>query len=131
MCLKSCRVNRPLQPERKFIKRIGYSLHGYLIRKRVVRVKKLKSASTGGHCNGHASKQNTVNSENKPRGLYFSKALFEGLIFGRAYIRRGLTTEGNLRFQIDWASLIVGSQYYLRAIFQVQAPGGLIFGGAI
>ena len=37
------------------------------------------------------------NSENKPRGLYFSKALFEGLIFGGAYIRRGLSTEGNLR----------------------------------
>ena len=26
------------------------------------------------------------NSENKPRGLYFSKALFEGLFFGGAYI---------------------------------------------
>ena len=25
------------------------------------------------------------NSENKPRGLYFSKAPFEGLIFGGAY----------------------------------------------
>jgi len=43
-----------------------------------------------------------------------------------------------LRFKIDWASLIVGSKFtdllcftlYLRAIFQVQAPGGLIFGGA-
>ena len=29
------------------------------------------------------------NSKNKPGGLYFSKALFEGLIFGIAYIRRG------------------------------------------
>ena len=56
-----------------------------------------------------------------------------------AYIRRGLCTEGNLRFKIDWASLIVGSKFavllcftlYVRAIFQVQAPGGLIFGGAI
>ena len=46
---------------------------------------------------------------------------------------------GNLRFKIDWASLIVGSKLpfwlcftlYLRAIFQVQAPEGLIFGGAI
>ena len=74
-----------------------------------------------------------------PRGLYFSKALFEGLIFGGAYIQRGLSTEGNLHFKIDWASLIVGSELpfllcftlYLRAIFQVQAPGGLIFGGAI
>ena len=30
-----------------------------------------------------------------------------GLLFicGRAYIRRGLCKEGNLRFKIDWASL--------------------------
>ena len=42
----------------------------------------------------------TVNSENKPRGLYFFKDLFEGLIFGRAYIRRGLYTEGSSRFKI-------------------------------
>ena len=28
------------------------------------------------------------NSENKPGGLYFSKALFEGLIFGGTYVRR-------------------------------------------
>ena len=33
------------------------------------------------------------------------QTLFEGLIFGRAYIRRGLCTEGNLRFKIDWASV--------------------------
>ena len=47
-----------------------------------------------------------------------------------------------MRFKIDWASLIVRSKFtvfalfYLRAIFQVQAPkgggggmeGGLIFG---
>ena len=37
-----------------------------------------------------------------PQALYFSKALFEGLIFGRAYIRRGLSTDGNLCFKIDW-----------------------------
>ena len=34
-------------------------------------------------------------SENKARGLYFSKALFKGLIFGGAYIRRRLSMEGN------------------------------------
>ena len=34
---------------------------------------------------------------------------FKGLVFGGAYIRRGLSTEGNLRFKIDRASLIVGS----------------------
>ena len=72
------------------------------------------------------------NSENKPRGLYFAKALFEGLIFGGAFIRRGLSTEGNLRFKIDWASLIVERKFTVFALFyfvfegnfQVQAPGG-------
>ena len=70
----------------------------------------------------------------------FLRGLFlEGLIFGGAYIRRGLTTEGNLRFKLERASLIVRSNLsfllcftlYLKAVFQVQAPGGLIFGGAI
>ena len=62
-----------------------------------------------------------------------------GLIFGGAYIRRGLSMEGNLRFKIDWASLIVGRKctvftlfyFVFEGNFQVQAPGGLIFGGAI
>ena len=47
--------------------------------------------------------------------------------------------EGNLRFKIDWASPIVGRRFTVFALFylvfegnfQVQAPGGLIFGGAI
>ena len=48
--------------------------------------------------------------------------------------------EGYLHFKIDWASLIVGSKFtflalfysvFLRAIFHVQALGGLLFGGAI
>ena len=57
--------------------------------------------------------------------------------------------EGNLRFKIDWASLIVGRKFtvftlYLRAISKYKPPpppnltecflrykfGGLIFGGA-
>ena len=93
------------------------------------------------------------NTENKPRGLYFVNALFEGLNFGGAYFRRGLSTEGNLRFKIDWASLIVGRKLTVFALFylvfegnfQVQAPvwrgdlagsflryefGGRMFGGA-
>ena len=54
----------------------------------------------------------------------------------------GLSKEGTLRFKIDWASRIDGSKFsifafFLRGIFQVQAPpgglcyriGGLIFGG--
>ena len=47
--------------------------------------------------------------------------------------------EGNLRFKIDWASLIVGRKFTVFALFylvfegnfQGQAPEGLIFGGAI
>ena len=38
-------------------------------------------------------------------GAYIFKAVFEGLIFGGAYIRRGLCTKGNLRFKMDWAIL--------------------------
>ena len=63
------------------------------------------------------------NSENKPQGLYFSKTLFEGLIFGGAYIRRGLSTEGNLRFKIDWASLIVGRKFTVFALFYFVFEG--------
>ena len=57
------------------------------------------------------------NSENNPLGLYFSKALFEGLIFGGVYFWRGFSTEGNLRFKIDWASLIVGRVFTVFALF--------------
>ena len=57
----------------------------------------------------------------------------EGLIFGE-----GLSTEGNLRFKIDWArhSLIVGRKFavfalsvtfYLWANFQVQTPRGGLY----
>ena len=46
--------------------------------------------------------------------------------------------EGNLRFKISWDSLIVGRKFTVFALFyfvfegkfQVQAPGGLTFGGA-
>ena len=71
--------------------------------------------------------------------LIFSKALFEGLIFGGAYIRRGLSTKGNLCFKIDWARLIVESKFTVFALFYFvfegnfpsTSPGGLIFGGMI
>ena len=44
----------------------------------------------------------------------------------------GFSTEGNLRFKIDWASLIVGRKFTVFALFhfvfkgnfQVQAPRG-------
>ena len=92
-------------------------------------------------------KEQTKHTKNKyrkiskigPLGSYFSKALFEGLIFAGAYTRRGLSMERNLRFKIDWANLKVGGKFTVFALFcfvfegnfLVQAPGGLIFGGAI
>ena len=63
------------------------------------------------------------NSENKPRRLYFSRALFEGLIFGGAYIPRGLSREGNLSFKIDWASLIVESKFTVLVLFYFLFEG--------
>ena len=47
--------------------------------------------------------------------------------------------EGNLRFKIDWTSLIVGRKltvfalfnFVLEGNFQIQAPRGLVFGGPI
>ena len=61
-----------------------------------------------------------TNSENKPPGRIFFKGPLKG-----AYNRRGSSREGNLRCQIDWASLIAGSKLtdllcvtlYLRAMF--------------
>ena len=52
-----------------------------------------------------------------PGRLYFSKAFFEGLIFGGAYIRWGLSVEGNLRLEIDWASLTVEDKLTVFALF--------------
>ena len=56
------------------------------------------------------------------------------------YIRRGLSTEGNLRFKIDWASLIVGSKFTVLAyiwrgdfkagFLRYRFGGPSIFGGA-
>ena len=70
----------------------------------------------------------------KPRGLYFSKVLFERFIFGGAYVRRGLSMEGNLRFKIDWAGPIVGSKLTVFALFEGNFPstsprGGLYLEG--
>ena len=56
----------------------------------------------------------------------------EGFIFGGAYLRGG-----NLRFKIDWDSLIVGRKFtvflrftlYLRAISTDKPPGDLYLEG--
>ena len=70
----------------------------------------------------------------RPRAYIFQRPFFEGLIlegllFGGAYLWR----------EIDWASPIVKRKFTVFALFyfvfegnfQVQAPGGLIFGDAI
>ena len=66
--------------------------------------------------------------------LYFSKALFQGLIFGGGYIRRGLSMEGNQRVKIDWASLMVERKFNVFAlfyfVFEGKVWGGVIHGGA-
>ena len=89
----------------------------------------------------------------------FLRGLFlEGLTFGGAYIRRSLSSEGNLGFKINCASLIFGSKFAVFALFHFvfagnfpstsprgayiwrddlmegflrYQTGGLIFGGAI
>ena len=52
------------------------------------------------------------------RGLFFG-----GLIFGGAYIRRSLSTKGNLRFKIDWASHIIGSKFTVFALLYFVFEG--------
>ena len=52
-----------------------------------------------------------------PGAYIFQQPFLMGLIFGGAYIRRGLSMEGNLGFKIDWASLIVGSKLTVFALF--------------
>ena len=52
------------------------------------------------------------------RGLFL-----EGLIFGGACFWRDLSTEGNLRFKIDWASLIVASKFTVFALFYFVFEG--------
>ena len=81
----------------------------------------------------------TVKFRKKALGLIFFKGPFEGLIFVGAYIRKGLSMEGNVRFKIDWASLVVGSKFTVFALFYFvfegnfpsTSPRGLIFGEAI
>ena len=49
-------------------------------------------------------------------------------IFQRPFLR-GLSTEGNLRFKIDWASFIVGSKFTVFAlcyfVFEANFPGAI------
>ena len=65
----------------------------------------------------------------------FLRGLFlEGLIFGGAYLQREICISKSIGLALQLEvnlPLLLCFTLYLRAIFQVQAPGGLIFGGAI
>ena len=65
----------------------------------------------------------------------FSRGLFlEGLIFGGACLRREICVSKSiglaLQLEVNLPFLLCFT-LYLTAIFQVQAPGGLMFGGGI
>ena len=65
----------------------------------------------------------------------FLRGLFlEGLIFGGAYLRREICISKSiglaLQLEVNLPFLLCFT-LFLRTIFQVQAPGGLRFGGAI
>ena len=65
----------------------------------------------------------------------FLRGLFlEGLIFGGAYLRREICVSKSIRLalllEVNLPFLLCFT-LYLRVIFQLQAPGGLMFGGAI
>ena len=66
----------------------------------------------------------TVKSENKPQGLYFSKALFEGLIFEGAYVQREICFSKSigqaLFLEGNWPFFFV--YFVSEGNFQVQAP---------
>ena len=63
------------------------------------------------------------------RGLFL-----EGPIFGGAYLRKEICVSKSigltLQLEVNLPFLLCFT-LCLRAVFQVQAPGGLIFGGAI
>ena len=65
-----------------------------------------------------------VTTENTAQFLKYSPGayIFQRPFFGGVYIRRGLCSEGNLRFKIDWASLILGRKFTVLLCF--TAPGG-------
>ena len=83
--------------------------------------------------------QNNVlwSSESKPRSLYFSKILFQGIIYGGDYIRRGLIYRLKFAIQNRLGWFKVGRKFMSYCVcfalfyfvfesnLQVCAPGGL------
>ena len=59
-----------------------------------------------------------------PGAYSFQRPFLRSLFLkGLAYIRRGLSSEGNLRFKLDWASLIVRSKFTVFALFYFVFEG--------
>ena len=61
-----------------------------------------------------------------PGAYIFQRPFLKGLFLEGLYIRRGLSTEGNLRFKIDWASLMVGSKFTVLAMFYFVFEGNFL-----
>ena len=66
----------------------------------------------------------------------FLRGLFlEGLIFGGAYLQKEICVSKSigldLKLEVNLPFLLCFTLYLRTIIFQVQAPGGLIFGGVI
>ena len=53
----------------------------------------------------------------------FQRPVLRGLFLVGLIFRRGLSTEGNLRFKIDWASLIVAGKFTVFALFHFVFEG--------
>ena len=72
------------------------------------------------------------NSENKPLGLYFSKDLFQCLIFGGAYLWREICVSKSIGLVL-WLEgnllILLCFTLYLRAISKCKPPGGLYLAG--
>ena len=66
----------------------------------------------------------TVKFQKQPRGLYFSKVLFEGLIFGGAYVRREICASKSIGLALFLLGNLPFSLFYFvfEGNFQIQAP---------
>ena len=58
-----------------------------------------------------------------PGAYIFQRPFLRGLFLEGLIFRRGLSTEGNLRFKIEWASHIVGSKFTVFALFYFVFEG--------
>ena len=58
-----------------------------------------------------------------PGAYIFQRPFLRGLFLKGSYIHRGLSTKGNLHFEINWASLIAGSKFTVFALFYFVFEG--------